>query len=604
MFIREIVKQNKGYDKKFIYHALMESYRTEKGPRQRMILSLGAISIAKEQWKTLANRIEEILSNQQSLIPVDQEIESLAQHYASLLVEKRMDELEIAESPDEPQYEEVNVNSVKTKKCRTIGAEAVSLSMIEKLGLSQIFKELGLSNIQNKTAQLLIAGRMVYPASEWKTYKWGQDISAVGELLSFNVNKISHNRLYKVSDLLAAKQKEIEEKLYFNEETLFSLNDKIFLYDLTNTYFETDVGKSRIKRHGRSKEKRTDCPLVTVGLVLTESGFPKRSKVFEGSVSESKTLFTMLDQLDDGPGLSEQKKTVIIDAGIATEKNLAELKKKNYDYICVARSKPVDETPEDGFITIRNTPGKKVEVKMIKQKNETVLFCRSMGKKAKEESMKTKFQERFEADLSAVSYGLHKKGCTKKYDKVVERIGRIKQKHAKISYFYDIKIERNEDIAINITWNIKSEPKLNERFSGTYYLRTSRTDLTEKELWELYILLTDVEDSFRSMKSELGLRPNFHQLDKRIKGHIFITVLAYHIINAIQWYLHRSDIYLQWDTIRSLLSTQMRVTTQMTKKDGTKIFIRNTSEPEPSHKMLTKALSIRSKPLKNKILQF
>ena len=604
MFIREVVKQNEGYKQKFIYHTLVESYRTEKGPRQRTLLSLGKLSLPRDKWKALANRIEEIINNQQTILDIDDEIEFLAQHYASCLLDSRLqEEKEEKILKEEPHYEEVDINSVKTKKCRTIGAEAVSLSIIRKLGFPKISSDLGFTNRQTKIAQLLIAGRMVYPASEWRTFNWAKYISAICELLSLDLRKVSHNQFYKISDLIVKNQKEIESKLALNEKDLFSLNDKIILYDLTNTYFETGIGKSKKKRYSRSKEKRNDCPVVTLGLVLTESGFPKRSKIFEGNVSESKTLLDMLKELDNDNKESFERKTVIIDAGIATEENLKMLKVAGYDYICVARNKPLTNVPEDGFVFIRNTKENKVEAKMIKQDGEVILYCKSLRKRIKEESMKTKFQERFETDLKSVLDGLHKKKGTKNYDKVVERIGRLKQKHSKISHFYEIKIEKNDGKAVNISWKVKSEPKIDERFSGTYYLRTSRTDLTEKEIFDLYILLTDVEDSFKSMKSELGLRPNYHQLDKRIEGHIFITVLAYHIINCIQWYLHRKDIHLRWNTIRSLLSTQERVTTEMDKKDSGKILIRNTSEPEPFHKMITGALSIESKPLRRKILK-
>jgi len=542
MFIRETVKQNKGYKKKFIYHNLMESYRTEKGPRQRLLLSLGELYLPREKWKSLANRIEEIINNQKSIFAV-----------------------------------------------------------LQRLGFPGIFSDLGFTDTQRKIAQLLIVGRMVFPFSELRTYRWAQDISGIGELLSFDVSKVSHNRFYKVSDLLVNNQEAIEERLCKKERTLFSFTDKIILYDLTNTYFESGVGKSELKGYAVSKEKRNDCPVVTVGLVLNEAGFPERSKIFKGNINESETLLKMVKQLDTD-GDNNQRKTVIIDAGLSKEDNLQALKLLNYDYICVARNRPLKEIPKDGFVTIRHTKKNKVEARLIKKEGESILYCRSLKKKLKEEAMKTKFQERFEADLKAVEDGLHKKGGTKNYEKVLQRIGRLREKHKRIAYFYHIDTRKKGDKAVHISWRLKSETKVDDRFSGSYYLRTSRTDLTEKEIWDLYVLLTDVEDSFRSMKSELGLRPSYHQLDKRIKGHLFITVLAYHVVNSILWLLHTKDIYLRWSTIRQFLSTQTRSITEMTKRDGNKIRIKTTSEPETFHKMIAKALLIKPKPLNNKIL--
>ncbi len=309
----------------------------------------------------------------------------------------------------------------------------------------------------------------------------------------------------------------------------------------------------------------------------------------------------MVKQLDTD-GDNNQRKTVIIDAGLSKEDNLQALKLLNYDYICVARNRHLKEIPKDGFVTIRHTKENKVEARLIKKEGESILYCRSLKKKLKEEAMKTKFQERFEADLKAVEDGLHKKGGTKNYEKVLQRIGRLREKHKRIAYFYHIDTRKKGDKAVHISWRLKSETKVDDRFSGSYYLRTSRTDLTEKEIWDLYVLLTDVEDSFRSMKSELGLRPSYHQLDKRIKGHLFITVLAYHVVNSILWLLHTKDIYLRWSTIRQFLSTQTRSITEMTKRDGNKIRIKTTSEPETFHKMIAKALLIKPKPLNNKIL--
>ena len=604
MFIREIIKQNKGYKKKFIYHALMESYRTERGPRQRMVLSLGKLNLPRDMWKHLANRIEEIVANQQNLYPTDEEIESLAQHYAALLLGKRMKAEEVKKEPEEtPHYEEVNVNTVTTGHCRSIGAEYVSLSILKKLGFPEILSRLGFTEKQSKIAQLLIVGRMVYPSSEWRTYHWAKQLSAIDELLGFELKGISHNQLYKVSDHLLEHKKEIEEQLVHQERDLFSLNEKIILYDLTNTYFESGVGKSKKKRYGgHSKEKRNDCPLVTLGLVLDEVGFPKRSMVFEGNVKEWDTLLVMLKELDRD-GDKSKRKTVIIDAGISTEDNLKALCELGYDYICVARNKPLQEFPQEGFVTLKHNRDNKVEARMVQNDNEVVLCCRSFRRKRKEISMRTRFQERFETDMKAVLDGLHKKGGTKRYSKVLERIGRLKEKHSRIAQYYEIEMEREADKVVNIHWKLKSDVKIDERFSGTYFLRTSRTDLTEKEIWLLYILLTELEDSFRSMKSELGLRPNNHQLDKRIDGHIFITVMAYHVVNSIQWLLHQKDIYMQWDTIRTFLSNQIRVITEMKNREGKRILVRNTSEPERFHRLISSALNIPGKPLKRRVVK-
>jgi len=601
MFIREVVKQNKGYKRKFIYHQLVESFRTDRGPRQRILLNMGRVDLPKENWKALANRIEEILSHQRSFIPVDPEIEPFAQHYASVLIEKGLRFVPDQEGA-EADYEQVDIHSIKTRNARAIGAEHVSLSQLRRLGIGCILKGLGFTERQIQIGELLIVGRMVYPASEWRTYEWANHLSAIGELLPFDIGEKAHNQLYTVSDRLLRHKADIESRLRRREQSLFCLDEKIILYDLTNTYFESGIGKSSLKRYGPSKDKRRDSALIALGLVLDEDGFIKGSQIFRGNIAEVKTLVPMIDKLaqDDCSG---QEKTVIMDAGLASEDNLKQLRAKGYHYICVSRNKPIEQLSEEGFVVIRHNQENKVEARLYREGEEFIVFCRSLLRSKKEEAMRTRFQERFEADLYSVLNGLHKKGGTKSYPKVLERIGRLKQKHARIASYYEIEVKETNGNAIDLNWKLREDKNLDDRFSGTYYLRSSRMDLDEKQIWSLYVMLTDLEDSFRSMKSELGLRPNFHQKDRRIKGHVFITILAYHVVNSIQRKLHARDIYLRWDTIRKFLSSQVRVTTEMITKDGSKIWIRNTSEPEAFHLMVARALSIREKPLANQKLK-
>jgi len=602
MFIRELIKKNKDYPKKFIYHVLVESYRTDKGPRQKVILNLGTLSLTKDKWKKLANRIEEIIKGQENIFAHDKEIEALAKHYAALLIGKQLEKQTPVEGKKQaqPEYETVDINSVKNHKIRSIGAEHVALSVIERLGFDTILSEIGFNVAQIKIAKLLIVGRMVYPASELSTYQWAQENSAIGEILNLDIAGISHNRLYRTSDLLIRHKEKIEERLNHSERDLFSLKEKIILYDLTNTYFESSR-ESQLKRRGRSKDKQKGQPLVTLGLVLDECGFPKQSHIFKGNISEPKTLKKILDKLELCSRIEPDKKTIIMDAGIATEDNLELIRSRAYDYIVVSRNKPLDSLSNEGFVVIRNTQENKVEARLYRQGDEIILFCRSdLKKKKKEQSMRSNFQERFEADLQYTRESLFKKGGTKKYEKVLERIGRLKQKHARVAYFYDVTVKQKQGVATDVIWRIKEGRKIDNRFSGSYYLRSSRTDLNEQEIWELYISLTDVEDSFRSMKGELGLRPNYHQKDHRIMGHLFITVLAHHAVNSIQTWLHKKDVYMRWSSIRRRLSSQHRVTTEFTTKDQRKIWIRQTSEPESFHYLVAEALSITPKPLNRK----
>ena len=192
---------------------------------------------------------------------------------------------------------------------------------------------------------------------------------------------------------------------------------------------------------------------------------------------------------------------------------------------------------------------------------------------------------------------MKKKGGVKRYGKVLERIGRLRQKYALIAHYYTIEVKEKDGLATEIIWKMAKEEQADQRFSGSYFIRTSRTDLTdERELWSLYMMLTDLEDSFRSLKSELLLQPNCHQTEARMDAHIFIVVLAYHLLNSIRFKLKKHDVFMSWKTIREQLASHVRVTTAMRSKDGHKIYVRNCTEPEPFHRLIYETLGIPLKP--------
>ena len=612
MFIKEIKKKNKGSDKEFISHRLVESYRTEKGPRQRTILNLGKLDLPKEQWKVLADQIEAEISGQKSLYPVDKHIAELAAHYAQLIIQKKLIQprSEEPEETPEPDYETIDLNSIVDSRSRTLGAEYVGLATFRKLGLDSLLTEFGFNQNQVNLAILSVVGRLVHPASELRTRRWAQNLSALDELLGTDFRHLSHNALYRISDLLLAHKDAIEAHLTQRERDLFALEEKIILYDLTNTYFEGRAQRNSKAKYGRSKEKRDDCPLLTLGLVIDEMGFPKMSRIFSGNVSEPGTLKEVIKELHRDshrlPAHGRKNITVVLDAGLASDENLVLVKELGYDYLVVARNQPVafSEIDQDDLLTIKHDKNNKVEAQLIKQDGEHILYCKSFLKAEKEQSMKRQFQQRFEEDLKQVAAALSKKGGTKKYDKVLQRIGRLQQKYAPIARYYEIEVKRQGALATAIEYKFVKPEKAEQRFSGSYFLRTSRTDLNEKEIWSLYVMLTNVEDAFRSLKSELALRPIYHQKEQRADAHLFIAVLAYHLLNTIQTQLRSHDIHMQWWNIREQLSSHVRTTTSMTTKDGRRIHIRKSTEPEPFHRLIYDALGLSYYPLKSKQVEF
>jgi transposase len=602
MFIRVVRKQNRGSAQAYYYHQLIESVRTPRGPRQRILLNLGTLDVPPGEWKALANRIEALYLGQPALTPLTPRLEALARHYADLLRRQEFSRAAAAE-PAAAQWERVDLDSLRTGEARTLGGEAVALKAFQDLGFPKILADLGLSPIQVQQAALLIIGRLLHPASERQTAVWAKELSALGELLGADFRRLSHNALYRLADLLTARRHEIETRLAQNAQALFALGEKIILYDLTNTYLTGRAHENSLGQRGHSKEKRQDRPLLTLALVLDGDGFPKASRVFPGNVSEPGTLAEMLRTLHQEVSrpdeLLQLTPTVVLDAGIASAANLAAIQEAGWHYVAVSRSRP-REVPAEGLTVIRENDATTIRVKRLAQDGEVILYCHSTARGRKEAAMRTRMQQRFEEKLQNLAAGLAKpRGC-RNYEKVLGRLGRLRERYPSIAQFYHIQVQHQDGQVQKITWEIQDQEKIQNKFSGSYYLRSNRHDLSDQELWSLYIMLNQVEEAFRALKSELGLRPVFHRVDRRLEGHLFITVLAYHLLAAIQRRLRQHGLSHRWQTVRIRLATQLRVTISLTNDRGERLYLRQTTDPEPFHLEVYRALGLAPKPLKTK----
>jgi len=595
MFIRAKEKRNKNSNKIYYTHRLVESVRTEQGPRQQTLLNLGTLDLEQGQWKPLADRIEELLIGQRRISPLNERLEALAQHFAKLLVHKKMaekDEFKLSEQ----DFQSVDVNALASSEGKSIGPEHVGLEAMKQLGFFKLFRLLKLEQKIVHLAALLIIGRLVHPSSERELRRYAEEESGLDELLGTDFSHLANNALYETSDTLLFHKDTIEQFLRSHSKNLLGLGESIILYDLTNTYFEGDVPFCGKAKHGRSKEKRNDRPLITLGIVVDEKGFLKTTRVFEGNISEPKTLMDMVHEIHghaigQQPLLPIEKPTVVIDAGIASEDNLKTLRGNGFSYIVVSRSKPPEIPPPD-FTEIK----KGIKVQSFKIGNETFLHCLSEAKTKKEQSMINRARENIEKELSSLRDGLSIKGRLKKYDKVLERIGRVRQKNSRVSQGFDIQVKQKGEHAADITWQF-DEKKLRKPYDGAYFLRTDRDDLDDERIWSIYIMLTIVEDAFRCLKDERGLRPNFHHKSNRIEGHLFITVLAYHLLHYIRYQLNEADLFHRWKTIKSWLNTHRILTTSLPKENGGVIHIRHCTTPTLKQQEVYSALKIKNVPL-------
>lgn len=620
MFIRQKIKTLKGQS--YQQHQLLKSVRTARGPRQEVVLNLGALDLPKEQWKDLANAIEEQLNNQAPFYFEEgcAEVEKLAAHFAQMIVSKSLnqapDEVNDKDahqshlpSPEAVDYQQVDINSVKTSESKSIGAEYVLAEQMNQYGFDRILSELDFTSKQIDYAKHLIIGRAVHPSSERELARWVNDDSAIKELIG-STAAVYDNALHRTAVLLQQHGESIQQSLRLKAKELFSLDETIILYDLTNTYFEGSKTGSAKAQFGRSKERRTDCKLMTLALVVDSLGFPKESHILEGNVSEPGTLASMLDSIST-LGHSTEKKTVVIDAGIASEENLALLREKNISYIAVSRRQNYDRSLWD------QSDAKKIKlqdqatdltVKLAITENESggeeadyqeaLLLCHSPHKEVKAKQMIEARLKKFEEAIEELAAGLSKPRTSKKYGKVMERIGRLKEKYFVGNYF-DIEVSERDGIAYAITCQRNAKGTVKSEHLGEYVIRTDRTDLDEDTISGIHRSLTTIEGSFRAMKSDLGLRPNYHKCEEATTAHIFLSVLAYHIVCPILRRLSEAGLKYTWNSIRNILSSHDRVVTSFNTEDEHCVYVKNTTSANLSQKGIYNALGIKHDPLKN-----
>lgn len=617
MYIKEVKKRNGKTDKMYKYLHLVETIRTEKGPRQRLILNLGVLDISPEHYKDLANAIEGMLTGQTSLFdnqpPI---INEYAQEATSKILTKKSNKKAASDNNQETEQEEtekVNVNSVKISKSRSIGAEHVCHSYWKRLEIDKFLEEeTEISKSLHPLIESLVLGRLISPGSELHTYQWAEKRSGIYDLLKTPA-RYSSRSYYRAADKLYAYKKELESHLNKREKTLFSLNEKLCFFDLTNTFLEGEAnGNSKAKR-GHSKEKRSDCKLLTLALIVDEDGFAKHSHLYKGNQYEAYTLPEMISDLVKENPMSSNDRTVVMDTGIATDENISYLKGNGFHYIVVNKGSSIfDDKDIEDLKAIRVNKDNDVEVEITRKEkgDEVFVLCRSEGRRKKEEAIRNRQEDLFIKRIEYLREGLNKKGRMKNFTKITESIGRLREKYPKASKSFDITVEPenvNKEThklnALNIEINRK-EPSIDiKNNDGFYVLKSDRIELEDEEIWETYVMLTRIENSFRTIKSSLGLRPVFHQKDDTSDAHMFISVIAYHILHAIEYTMKQNGDHRSWATLRDSLSTHQFVTMEYDKYNETDNkkehkYINMCTNPEQEHLDIYKKLSIEKTPIK------
>ncbi len=572
--------------KSYFTHRLVRSERNGKKVRSVTLLNLGSrFSVPKDHWKSLCARIQEILSPIDTMFAtrLDDRLENEAQRIAAQLLASgakisKHSESDCGSQPGTSLHQ-VDIESFDSFRPRTVGVENVGLWACQTLQLPQLFESLGFNGRERATALALIIGRLAKPGSELATFAWLSNSSALGELLEVDFEHFGLSNLYRTSDQLIRNKERIENDLFGHVQCLFDLSCTFTLYDLTNTYFEGAAVEPPKAKYGRSKDKRRDCKLLTLGLVLDASGFVRRSQVMDGNVVEHQTLQEMLRRLK-----APQGALVVMDRGLATAENLQSLRDSGYRYVVVSRETKRPEFDLTQAVQLRTAWHHNVYLhkELDPSGDEVRLYCYSQMRAKKECAMSERFSNRFEKELEQLSAGLSRKGTVKRLDLIHHRVGRIQERSRGAAQHYQVTVTPNKrgDQAESVSWRFNPLPGTLQTNPGVYCLRSTETDWDESTLWRTYMTLTDLESVFRSLKSELGLRPIYHRKPLRSDRHLFITVLAYQCVKLVRERLAGHGISASWTTLREDLQRQVRVSFHFNRADQRVLHIRKASKPE------------------------
>ena len=591
MYIRKSTSKQRG--KTYTNYLLVESVQTPKGPRQRVICSLGNLAPApKEEWLALAHKLEASLRGQLSLGASQAEIDEIVAHV------RRTKKRTYFANPS--SIIEVDSDRVDVEQAREAGPVHVGHQIWRQLRLDDILRHAELSERARTVTEAMTLNRLIYPLSEHAMPDWIRR-TALSDILNEDFSELEDESLYRNLDRLYPARELIERELAEQEKTLFNLDDTVYLYDLTSAYFEGQAPLNKQAKRGYSRDKRPDCKQVVVGLVLDRDGFPKAHEVFDGNVQDRKTVDQMLDILEKRTG-KKADGTVIVDRGMAFDENIEQIRKRGLHYLVAGlqseRNEWLDELEKDDWEQVIRTPSPrnpfqkktKVEVKRREKGDEVYILCRSEGREEKDRAIRETHEGKLLADVGKLQERVAK-GRLKKEEKIHQAIGRIKERYPRVARYH--RIEYDAEHKQLSPYEEVEKKAIAEKLDGTYVMKTDRKDLTADEIWRTYILLTRVEDAFRNLKSPLMERPIFHHLKHRTQTHIFLCVLAYHLLAVIEHRFLQHGVHTSWWTLRQELSTHQVATVVLPATDGRVLRIRKATVPEPTHREIYSTLGIQ-----------
>ncbi len=587
MFLRSHGRNKDGKD--HTYWSLVETVRTADGPRQKTLCYLGELnSSAQTRWL----RTVEVFNEQGEA----QQLKLFPSH--------------VAPPPDDPQVARVLLNKVRLERTRQFGSCFLGLDLWKRLELDGFFQQAldheAADVPWSRVAALLAINRLCAPGSELAIEQRWYPSTALDDLLEIEEGKINDTRLYRCLDRILPHKTKLERHLKERYGALFGAEFDVLLYDLTSTYVEGAAENNPMVRRGYSRDHRPDCEQLVIALIVNNEGFPFSYETFDGNRSNVSTMETILRMVERKYG--KARRIWVFDRGIVSEENLAAIRKRDGQYLTGTPRSQMKQFEADLLKQDWTRVRPEVEVKKvtIPQGEETYILCRTSGRKEKEKAIRNRFSNSMETALK----GLEKTivtGRLKDRNKMERRLGKIQARHPQVNDLYDLAL-RDTAEGVRLFWQIKEDRKnWRESREGAYLLRTNLKAETAEELWSKYMQLTEAEASFRALKSELSIRPLFHQLEPRVKAHVMVAFLGYALWVTLKQLLKRRPAVVPKPSASgvenaqpmspmraiALLSTLQSADIVLPTTDGREIRLRRITEPTAEQKSLLRQLGLR-----------
>lgn len=560
MFLRPHYRRRNG--QRQAYWALVESYRTQRGPRQRTVAYLGLMDEA--------GRLGVCEAADPSPAPRQSELFTPAH--------------------TEPRFVEIDRTRVRVENCRQFGGPWLALELVKRLGLDEFLRRTlprGQEHVPwSLTALILIVARLCEPSSELHIAEHFYRHSALSDLLGVPLDKVDDNRLYRGLDELLPHKVALEKFLKQRFGELFAIEYDLLLYDVTSTYFEGQAQANPLAQRGYSRDHRRDCKQVCIGLVVTRCGLPLGYEVFAGNRHDSTTLEEIVATMEARYGRAQR--IWALDRGMVSEEHLDFLKAGGRQYIVGTPKSQLKRFEQSLLAQDWHVIRDGLEVKLCPCPDggsETYILCRSRDRRAKEQAMHARFEQRIEEGLHRIAAS-----CAKRAQQVgviERRVGKLLGQNTRAAGLFDVQIAADSAGAAQVAWKkVETWRSWAQLSEGSYALRTNVTGWSDEDLWRAYIQLTEAETAFRIQKSDLSLRPVWHQKGERVQAHILVCFLAYVLWKLLGQLCQRAGLGNEPRRVLAELSELRVVDVVLPTKDGHEIRARCVTQPGEHQRIL------------------